>query len=282
MKTCLWLSFLLFIDLHTVVTANAQTNMGTIDVNENCTATLHFNSNVDFLTIGNNPQIGETTSGSPVFKYFDIFQSGKTVFLRGKDPAAPKTSITIKLENEEICFGMLQYGQNARIYYDFTGTTNPEHKDSLNQKAKNEQVMIQTMDRVLALSNDYIEGVEENLLEVVVSNIRNDDRYTYFKISIRNESGNDYIIDNATFKYVEGKNKGLFKKGSIIEEREQIVYQTDQKIVKANSTAHLGYVIPLFAVGTGGTLKIQFIEKNGTRNPSINLSSRTMLKVKTI
>src|SRR5208283_429145 len=168
------------------------------------------------------------------------------------------------------------------IFYDFSGLNKPLLKDSVAEKSKDQKVILNNMKSVLALDNEYIEGIEENLLEVVVSNIRNDDKYTYFKISIRNESGNDYRIDNTTFKYVEGKNKGLFKKGSIIEEREQIIYETDNKIVKANSTAHLGFVIPLFAVGTGGNLRIQFIEKNGTRNPALDLKSRTMLKVKTM
>lgn len=135
----------------------------------------------------------------------------------------------------------------------------------------------------MGLEYEYVEGINENLLEVVVSNIRNDDKYTYFKISIKNESGNDYEIKNTEFKYVEGKNKGLFRKGSQIEERERIVYKTDNKIVKAYSTSDFGYVIPLFAVGTSsGVLRIQFVEMNGTRNPIIELKSKTMLMVKTL
>jgi len=261
----------------------SQNNIGTIEINQDYTATLNFSNNIEFVVIGNNPQVGISTDSTPVYRYYGIFKSGKTVVLRGKDPLSPQTSLTIKLENGVIYFGILKYGADTKIFYDFSGSGNHMQKDSIAEKATDQKVIIRNLKSVLALENEYVEGIEENLLEVVVSNIRNDDRYTYFKISIKNESGNDYVIDNTTFKYVEGKNKGLFKKGSKIEEREMIVYQTENKTIKANSTSDLGYVIPLFAVGTStGVLKIQFIEKKGTRDPGIELKSKTMLKVKTI
>lgn len=261
----------------------AQVDIGTIELNQNYTATLNFSGNIEFVVIGNNPQTGISADSTPIYRYYGIFKSGKTVVLRGKDPSAPKTSITVKLENGLIYYGLLLYGDNTRIFYDFSAPKNNIQKDSTSTKEKEKQQITNNLKKVLALENEYVEGIEENLLEVVVSNIRNDDRYTYFRISIKNESGNDYVIDNTTFKYVEGKNKGLFKKGSKIEEREMIVYQTDNNTVKAYSTADFGFVIPLFAVGTkSGILKIQFIEKKGTRNPSLELKSRTMLKVKTL
>ncbi len=263
--------------------AQSQNDIGTIELNQDYTATLNFSSNIEFVVIGNNPQVGISADSTPIYKYYGIFKSGKTVVLRGKDPLSPKTSLTIKLENGVIYYGILKYGDTSKIFYDFSGLNKPLQKDSIAEKPKDQKVILNNMKSVLALENEYVEGIEENLLEVVVSNIRNDDRYTYFKISIKNESGNDYVIDNTTFKYVEGKNKGLFKKGSKIEEREMIVYQTENKTIKAYSTADLGYVIPIFAVGTStGVLKIQFIEKKGTRNPGIELKSKTMLKVKTL
>jgi hypothetical protein len=52
-----------------------------------------------------------------------------------------------------------------------------------------------------------------------------------------------------------------------------------EKIIKGYSTTQLGYVIPLFTVGSKGSLFIQMIEKKGTRNPVIEIESKTMLKV---
>lgn len=266
----------------TCTVVHSQVNIGVLELNNNYTATLNFSNEVDFVIIGNNPQVGMADS-IPVFKYYGIFKSGKTVVLKGKDPQAPKTSITIKLDNGVIYYGILQYGDNTKIFYDFSTVNKQEVNDSIVEKAIGEKKMIGNLKTIMGLEYEYVEGINENLLEVVVSNIRNDDKYTYFKISIKNESGNDYEIKNTEFKYVEGKNKGLFRKGSQIEERERIVYKTDNKIVKAYSTSDFGYVIPLFAVGTSsGVLRIQFVEMNGTRNPIIELKSKTMLMVKTL
>src|SRR5208337_2604083 len=204
--------FLLIIIMLTCKVVHSQVNIGVIELNNNYTATLNFSNEVDFVIIGNNPQVGMADS-IPVFKYYGIFKSGKTVVLKAKDPLAPKTSITIKLDNGVIYYGLLQFGDDTKIFYDFSVVNKQEVKDSILEKAKGDKKMMNNLKSVLRLQNEYIEGVEENLLEVVVSNIRNDDKYTYFKISIKNESGNDYIIDNTQFKYVEGKNKGLFKKG---------------------------------------------------------------------
>ena len=265
---------------------HCQVNMGNIEVNKDFTATLNFGSDVKFITLGNNPQIGVTPDGNPLNKYYVIFQEGSTVVIKGIDPLSPKTSITVKLTSGSIYYGTLAYGLNTQIFYDFQKIESKQkmeevHKDSVNE-AIGEKSLVTRLNYVLGLENEYVEGIDENLLEVVISVIRNDDKYTYFKISIRNNSGNDYIIDNTTFKYVEGKNKGLFKKGNKIEERVNTIYETNNKTVKAYSISELGYVIPLYAVGTSGNLKIQFKELKGTRNPAVEINSKTMLKVKTL
>ena len=90
-------------------------NMGVIEVNKDFTATLNFTDSIVFIVVGNNPSVGENKN-----KYYDIFQNGKNCVIRGNDPLAPETSITVKLDNEKIWFGWLKYGDSTKIFYDYT------------------------------------------------------------------------------------------------------------------------------------------------------------------
>jgi hypothetical protein len=260
--------------------------MGEIEINKDYTATLNFSDDVELTVVGNNPQIG-VENDIPKYKYYGIYQTGKAVILRGNDPLAPKTSITIKLVNGSIWFGTLKYGDNTKIFYDFSGSEDKkvevkQMKDSLEKKV-GETRLSERLKFVMSQDVQYYDlGVDENKMIFQVTNIMNDDKFTYLKIVIQNNSGSNYLVDNMIFKYVEGKKKGFKKSDARIEERINPVVEPDNnsKILKAYSTSELGYVIPLFTVGSSGILSIQMVEKNGTRNPKIEIEAKVMLKVK--
>lgn len=273
---------------------NGQVNMGTIEVNNTNTATLKFNSNIQNVVFGNNPQSGVMQVGNgddkeerPIYKYYGNFSSGKTDVIRLNDSTAKQTSITIILVNEDVFYGSLKVGNNPKIYYDFAASRNREAnaiqlKDSL-AKRVGEAIITERLNFLMAKEQEYNDlGVEGDKLEFQVTNIMNDDKYTYIKFGLRNNSGSDYLIDNMIFKYVEGKKKGFKKNDAKIEERINPVLEPIEgdKIIKGYSTTQLGYVIPLFTVGSKGSLFIQMIEKKGTRNPIIEIEAKTMLKVK--
>lgn len=255
-------------------------NMGEIIVNEQFTATLKFNDDINFIITGNNPQIGEND-----FKYFNIFQSGNTCTIRGNDKNATMTSITIKLNSGDVFYGILKYGEGKKIFYDFSDVIKKEIKESekieeIKVIAKEEQMQSRLHQLMTERPFYSTLGVLENGMEYQVSNIRNDEKYTYVKIIIRNKTGGDYNIDGIFFKYTEGKRKGLKKKEAQIEERIFTVYESSQKVVPAYKTEEFGFVIPLFTVGKKGSLEVQIRELAGTRNPVIEIEGSEMLKVK--
>ena len=264
---------------------NAQ-KMGEIEVNRDFTATLNFSDDILLTVTGNNPQVG-IENDIPKYKYYGIFQSGSAVIIRGVDPAAPATSITIKLKNGKIWYGTLKYGNNTKIYYDFADQDSriekKEAKQLKDSLEKEQMKIVERLNFVMNKAQEYNDiGIEANKMEFGVANIENDDKYTYFKLTILNGTGSDYKIDNVIFKYVEGKKKGFKKSDAKIEERINPVIEPDDtsKIIKGYSSAVIGYVIPLFTVGSEGKLLIQIVEKNGTRNPLIEIEAKTMLKVK--
>lgn len=276
-----YLFFAIMLSMTMVVKAQ---EMGTIVVNSDFTATLQFEDVVEFVVIGNNPQIT-----ADKFKYYDMFQNGKTVVLRGNDAESPLTSITVKLKNGKIWYGKLKYGvgDDVKVFYDFTKEVaqkiQVQRKNDSIQQVKKETQISDKLGFVMTQEQEYSDlGDEKNNLSVQVTNIMNDDRYTYLKILFQNKSGSDYNIDDIIFKYVEGKKKGIKRTESKVEERITTVYEPSDKVVKAYSQSELGYVIPLFTVGNEGNLLIQFLEKNGTRNMKIEIEAKVMSKVKVI
>lgn len=269
---------LLFIGIIILSVAKGQ-DMGVIEVNEQYTATLKFNDDISFIVTGNNPQINENE-----FLYFNILQLGTTAIIRGNDKNAQQTSITIKLNNGDVWYGILKYGDDKKIYYDFTeeqqkSQTIATKKEQIKEDAQNQ--LMQTRLFQLMAERPYYKtlGKIENGLQFQISNIRNDDKYTYVKIIIENKTGSDYNIDGIFFKYTEGKRRGIKKKEAKVEERIFPVYESPKKLIRAYGIEEFGFVIPLFAVGEKGDLSIQIRESSGTRNPEINISGSEMLKV---
>lgn len=273
------LTLILIISIGLNLTIKGQ-NMGEIVVNEQFTATLDFSDNISFIVTGNNPQIGENE-----YMYYSIFQAGTTCIIRGNDKNAQKTSITVKLNSGEVWYGILSYGEDSKIYYDFKNEKLPEKSEvEIKEEIKENALTQQMQTRLYQLMAErpfYSSiGAMENQMEYQVTNIRNDDKHTYIKMIIRNRSGADYNIDGIFFKYTEGKRRGLRRSEAQIEERIFPVYESPQKIVPAYQTEELGFVIPLFTVGNTGNLEIQIREMAGTRNPAISVSGSEMLKVR--
>ncbi len=274
--------YLLFILAVTVKVCMSQ-DMGVIEVNKEYTATLNFAENIDFIVVGNNPPVGENK-----FKYYDIFQSGKSCVIRSNDPLSPETSITIKLTSEAIWYGKLKYSgdpASTKIFYDFSKDIVKKIEESKMQEVVDVQSKDSKMkERLNSVLSDAVEyrslGAIQNGLIFQVANFKNDDNYSYIKFIITNNTGSDYNIDGIYFKYLEGKRKGLKKKEAGIEERISPVFESPLKLVKAYSTLELGYIIPLFTVGKQGNLSIQLREEKGTRNPTIDINGDKLLSVK--
>src|ERR1035437_332704 len=239
----------------------AQTDMGTIEVNNLNTATLKFSSDILTVIFGNNPVIGTYEDNRQKFQFYVNYSSGKTDVIKLNDASAPQTSITIILDNEnsDVFFGTLKIGNNTKIFYDFSNINSKKSqveakqlKDSLTKKFESTRIE-ERLKFVMTQTAEYNDlGVVKDRLEVSITNIMNDDKNTYLKFVINNNSGSDYNIDNVIFKYVEGKKKGLQNKEAQIEERISPILEPPHNTIKAYSSSNLGYVIPLFTVSESG------------------------------
>lgn len=265
------LKIIVVLTILTIIPVSGE-NMGKISCNKNFTATLNFNEIIEFVVVGNNPNN----------LFYEIFQSDKVCVIRSGNANAPETSITVKLTNGEVWYGTLGYGDNTKIFYDFA-KKEEEKKQEMQQAIKEdvvESIMKQRLDLLMSEKPEYYSyGIRENGMELQISNIKNDNQYTYMKVIINNNTGGDYKLDGIFFKYKEGKRKGISKKEAQIEERIFPVHESPVRVIGAYKKEELGFVIPLFSVGDKGNLEIQIREASGTRNPVITIKGKDMLRV---
>lgn len=266
--------------VHVCVKAQVGQNMGLIEVNENNTATLKFDHEIDFIVVGNNP---EDALG---FKYYEIFQDGKICVLRGNRVDCPETSITIKLSNGNVFYGKLKYGNDTKIFYSFNKPPEENVKSVEGRviesvaETKADREMDRLKDLLKMREEYFVYGARVSGIEFMIANIMNDESNTYFNIIVNNKSGAEFLIDGILFKYVEGKRRGAKRNEAKIEERIMPKTIYGAEIVSAYTKESIGVIIPLFSVGNSGDLVINIREKNGTRNAVIKIEGKDMLKVK--
>jgi len=266
--------FTLILSWHFV---DAQVDMGTIEVNENYSATLMFADDIDFVAIGNNPQLDDGT-----FEHYELFKKENVLVINSYSEEVPETSITIRLIDGEMFYGILKHGR-GKLMYNFkeTGIKIQAKAAEEKLKAKVLKEKEEKLDRLMTQAQEYFSyGIEENSIEFVIKNIKNDSENTYMKITINNGSASNYNIDGILFKYVEGRRKGLKKTEAKTEERIYPEFQKGPEIANAYSSTDIGVILPLFTVGNKGWFQIQLREKNGTRNPLIEIKSSEIIKIK--
>jgi len=263
--------------------------LGTIELNEDLAATLKFNDDIlpgGFCTLGNNPQIDQQQVGDniiPIFKFYDVFVNGNTVMFKLTDSQRRggvmpnKMTLTIKLNDGTLFNGYIMIAANpSKSFYDFTfgkkkKSDEQKVKDSLDVVQKGAKERLAT---VLSMADVYIHmGAFSSGITYQVANIYNDNKYSYYKINIKNTTSNDYTIDDIVFRYDDQMKKKVRKKE--VEKIKRLVpfVEIVPKKINAYSTVTLGYAIPLFSTTARGFLDIKFLEKNGNRNADIMIKA---------
>lgn len=277
MKTVIVILLLLF----GIYSCSYSQNMGTIVVNENKSATLSFSSKIDFVIFGNNPSYED---GS--FLYYDFFKDGSVCVIRGNNKEAPNTSITIKLNDDSVWYGIISFGDNTELFYDFRVKTTPDAStnhisNSHSNKTGNLNRLDVNLEKIKELNKEYFTiGEKSGQVTFSVSNIRNDKQNTYILLSVNNQSGNIYSVDGILFKFIEGKRRGVKRGEARIEERIMPIKISGNLSIKAYSNEEIAVAIPLYAIGRSGKLEITLREKDGTRNVIISVPGSIMSKVK--
>lgn len=264
---------------------HSQVKMEDIEVNLKSTATLNFSSDIDYIIFGDNPQDQQGR-----YKYYEVFQKENTCTFKALKVDASETSIVVKLKNGRVFYGLVRFGSNNKIFYDYTEkdlVVETQKKIETEKVIAEEKKEIESagliQERIKGLMTDkdkyFTFGVKQNGLVFQVSNIRNDSKMTYVKVRIKNNTGNDYTVDGIHFRYYLGKRKGIKRDDVGNEERITLVDKVGSDIVKAYSEEVIGLAYNLFAVGEGGKLIIKLEEKDGNRNATIEIEGTDLKNI---
>jgi len=263
-------------------------DMGVIEVSVSYTATLIFSFEIETVIFGNNPIVSETTLPSgekiPVFKYYEMYKSKNNVTLHSRVDSSPETSITVILAGGNVYSGLLRFGQRKdKLEYDFTEKQeDSDSKDSAHEKIVGDNLMKDRLQNLIGGNDKYLSvGAITAQISFMVGNMRNDNNYTYLKVNVINSTASEYIIEGIIFKHAE-KKKGKLNKKEVQNEVILMPVHTvlpQRMAIPGYSSQTMGFVLPIFTTGERGSLLIQFVEKNGSRNGTIRISARDMAKI---
>lgn len=284
--------FILTLALVKTTIINGQYRMEDIVVNMKNTATLNFNSNIDYVIFGENPQ---DSKGN--FVNYQVFQKDNTCTFKAVKETAPETSIVVRLINGNIFYGIVKMGNNVKILYDYSNVGKEEEKqkrevetkeekkeegktDKVNTKTEEKDRTEERLELIMESKDKYFNmGVKESGITYQIANIKNDSKNTYIKVKVKNDTGNDLVIDGIFMKYFLGKVKGIKKNSAGNEERVTIKKIKGNLTVKAYSEEVIGIVTDLFAVGDKGKLMVRFEEKSGNRTATIEIEGSELQKI---
>lgn len=258
-------------------------DMGTIELNQDFAATVEFDENIDYILIGNNP-IVKVIGDQQIHKYYEIFQKNNVAIFRAVIKEAIKTTLTITLESGAVYHGYISYAETPiKNFYKFKKiiTKSPkEIEDSIRASIEKETID-RNMKKILYEKQKIEDVAVVKRSEIYqVSNIANDDKFTYIKILIFNKSASNYVIDAVMFNHEEGKKRKLDKKEVVNENWMQtkgFIFPEGNE-VKANTTGIVVFAIPLYTT-QDGFLNIKIMEKSGSRTTDIQIPAKKLAGV---
>jgi hypothetical protein len=277
----------LFILLLTTSFSAQAESLDTIRINENTSATLQFSATIEYVVIANNPVINKV-SGQSVYKYYDMFTKGGVLILRAKGSDAPKTTITIYTEDDKLFTGFIRYGEGEKNYYDLRtkGETKEEsfenNIDGNTNKKDPEILRDERLNKVITSrdNNVYNLGKVEGSVLFQVEQILNDDKYSYMRISVDNQSASKYEIKGVMFRHITGKNRSIKEKDVVnVKWLDPVTKELPPGgLVRAYDKQYIGFVIPVYA-SDKGNLMIRIAENEGQRNCELKVSTKIINKV---
>jgi hypothetical protein len=265
--------------------AISQTTLDTVKLNKDLSATLEFDTDISFVIFGNNPQVGVTPDGNPIYKYYDLYQDGNVAIFRVK-PDAPFTTLDIKLTNGILFHGYITASKNiTKTLYKFKSSeVLQEKKIKMEEDSakKSDEEITGKLNQIKGMKHDFEDiGIIKNGLIFNVVNMVNDKKYMYIRVLLTNKTSNLYEVDGVTFKMTEGKKKSLKKKELANQNwlaPVKTIYPEDKQI-KAFTNGYIYFAVPMYSISTGNLI-IKVIEKNGNRTGDIQIDADNLNRSK--
>ena len=199
---------------------------------------------------------------------------GPYLMLRCRQPGASPTSLFVTYGEEgAYLHTQLSYAADSPKTYDLRRCM-PQEEEADEQETLDTTRLIQNLQHVTGLQQVYKDiGLREERMTVILTNVVADDRYTYLKLFVKNNSCIDYDIEEISFCYQSSAKKRV----SVAP-----VLTTQQRWIAAYHAEELIYVLPSYGIRQRGKLVIALREARGERTLQLTVPAGIIVGAKKI
>ena len=237
----------------------------TIYVSKESTVYVILPETISLFDIGNKDYVGK-------------IENGKIIFLKATTSFAKPTSMLIQY-GDNLFKGFVAFREKVdKPFYDFSTSLkqNVENPKNVNTPIVAEKFTKLDQLREVAANENVTEEVGG--IEVKLTNLFNDQKATYLRFEVKNNSTIVYHVDYVSFSY---KTKVKRKKRNQLspqqEELEPLQFDAPS-VLNSGDTETFLYAIPLYSASDNSFLEIVFRESKGSRFIPIKLSAKKILK----
>lgn len=230
----------------------------TIYVSNESTSYLLFDDPIQLYNIGNQDFIGQV-------------DDPKMLFLKAKNSLAKATSLVVS-HGENVFTGFIAYRSKPHPFYDY-------RKKDGKEASPNKEVETKLKSLKKLAPNVTFMAENQNVL-VKMTHLYNDNKATYVRFMLMNQSSILYDLDYVSFAYIEErkrKSKKINTLESGLEEMSPLVIE-EEPITQAGQSKEFFYAIPLYSTTANGYLQVIFREKAGVRSVTFKIPFSHVLK----
>jgi hypothetical protein len=193
------------------------------------------------------------------------------ILLRSTKVNTAPTSLVVTFKSGQKIFnGLLTTTNKPQETYDFR-TQKKEEKAE--EEAPNQDIdVLKKIEHLKTLPQECCTvGSYSRYHDIILTNIFNDEKYTYLKIYLENKTSLSFDLFEANFRHCNSK-----KSRAIVHP----IYGLEDRSIPAYGYKELIYVLPRYTTKKSGKLLVSFTEESGARVINLSIPASTLLEAK--
>jgi len=201
-------------------------------------------------------------------KEYVVNVNKQIILLRAIKPNPGPTSIVVLFHNDKKIFnGVVSITTEPQDIYDFRVQENVEET-----KPDQDPNVLRKIEYLKKLPQEHFYvSIRRKYYDITLTNVFNDDKYTYLKIYIENKTSLKFDLFEANFKHFNSKKSRILV---------DPIFQLEDCSIPAYGSKKLIYVLPRYTTNKSGKLLISFSEQSGSRVLNLSIPARVLLKAR--
>lgn len=189
-----------------------------------------------------------------------------------KQHALPSSLIVTFKHGKQVFNGLLSYTNKSQQTYDFRTKEEDLEKEAQKEDPAQKEEVIEKIRYITSKPQECFNiGMYGTYHDVILTNVFNDDHYTYLKIYVENKTALNFELFEANFRHFNSK-----KNRAIVHP----IYGLENRVIPAYSYRMLVYVLPRYTTKKNGKLLVTFSEQSGSRVINLSIPAYVLLEAK--